>query len=87
MSLGSTVGLKANGAVSNLSVTGFGISTMLRELRTGRYDVVHIHEPVAPLISWVAADRTQLPLVGTFHTTPTSRSPTGSRTCSGPDGC
>jgi phosphatidyl-myo-inositol alpha-mannosyltransferase len=67
VSLGPTVGLKANGAVSNLSVTAFGLSTMLHELRTGRYDVVHIHEPVAPLIGWVAADRTRLPLVGTFH--------------------
>ncbi|HUA45609.1 MAG TPA: glycosyltransferase family 4 protein [Solirubrobacteraceae bacterium] len=67
VSLGPTVGLKANGAVSNLSITAFGLSTMLHELRTGRYDVVHIHEPVAPLIGWVAADRAQLPLVGTFH--------------------
>jgi phosphatidyl-myo-inositol alpha-mannosyltransferase len=67
VSLGPTVGLKANGAVSNLSITTFGLSTMLSELRTGGYDVVHIHEPVAPLIGWVAADRTRLPLVGTFH--------------------
>ena len=29
--------------------------------------MVHIHEPVAPLISWVATDWTRLPLVGTFH--------------------
>jgi phosphatidyl-myo-inositol alpha-mannosyltransferase len=68
VSLGPTVGVKANGAVSNLSITAFGLTTMLHELRTGRYDVVHIHEPVAPLIGWVAADRTRLPLVGTFHT-------------------
>jgi len=67
VSLGPTVGVKANGAVSNLSLTAFGLSTMLNELRTGRYDVVHIHEPVAPLIGWVAADRVHLPLVGTFH--------------------
>jgi phosphatidyl-myo-inositol alpha-mannosyltransferase len=66
-SLGPTVALKANGAVSNLSITTFGISTMLNELRTGGYDVVHIHEPVAPMIGWVGADRTRLPLVGTFH--------------------
>ena len=40
---------------------------MQRELRTGHYDVVHIHEPLAPLTGWVAADSTRLPLVGTFH--------------------
>ncbi len=65
--LGRTVGFKANGAVSNLSITPHGVATMHQELRTGRYDVVHIHEPVAPLTGWVATDRTRLPLVGTFH--------------------
>jgi phosphatidyl-myo-inositol alpha-mannosyltransferase len=65
--LGRTVGFKANGAVSNLSITAYGVATMHKELRTGRYDVVHIQEPVAPVLGWVAADATQLPLVGTFH--------------------
>jgi phosphatidylinositol alpha-mannosyltransferase len=65
--LGRTVGFKANGAVSNLSITPYGVATMHRELRTGRYDVVHIHEPEAPLTGWVATDHTRLPLVGTFH--------------------
>ena len=67
VSLGRTVGFKANGAVSNLSITPHGVATMHRELRTGGYDVVHIHEPVAPLTSWFATDLTPLPLVGTFH--------------------
>ncbi len=67
VSLGRTVGFKANGAVSNLSITPHGVATMHRELRTGGYDVVHIHEPVAPLISWVGTDWARLPLVGTFH--------------------
>src|SRR5262245_27467889 len=61
VSLGPTEGFKANGSVSNLGVAAFGLSTLLRELHTGRFDVVHIHEPVAPLIGWVAADRTKLP--------------------------
>ena len=68
VSLGRTVGFKANGAVSNLSLTPYGTATMQKELRTGGYDVVHIHEPVAPVIGWVAADSIRLPLVGTFHT-------------------
>ena len=67
VSLGRTVGFKANGAVSNLSITPFGVAELHRELRSGRYDVVHVHEPVAPLTGWVAADSTRLPLVGTFH--------------------
>ena len=67
VSLGRTVGFKANGAVSNLSVTPYGVAAMHRELRTGGYDVVHVHEPVAPLLGWVSTDSTRLPLVGTFH--------------------
>ncbi len=75
VSLGRTIGFKANGAVSNLSITPYGIATMQKELRTGRYDVVHIHEPVAPMTGWVAADSTRLPLVGTFHSYSDKRLP------------
>jgi phosphatidyl-myo-inositol alpha-mannosyltransferase len=67
VSLGRTIGFKANGAVSNLSITPSGIAALQQELRTGGYDVVHIHEPVAPMIGWAAAELTRLPLVGTFH--------------------
>jgi phosphatidyl-myo-inositol alpha-mannosyltransferase len=66
--LGRTVGVSANGAVSNLSLSppgGFG--RVRRELRDGGYDVVHIHEPVAPLIGWSAAFSSRIPAVGTFH--------------------
>jgi phosphatidyl-myo-inositol alpha-mannosyltransferase len=67
VSLGRTVGFKANGAVSNVSITPYGVATMQDTLRQGRFDVVHVHEPVAPLTSWVALDSIRLPLVGTFH--------------------
>ncbi|HEY3728455.1 MAG TPA: glycosyltransferase [Solirubrobacteraceae bacterium] len=73
VSLGRTVGFKANGAVSNVSITPHGVATLHDELRTGSYDVVHIHEPVVPLAGWVATDWTRLPLVGTFHSYSESR--------------
>jgi phosphatidyl-myo-inositol alpha-mannosyltransferase len=66
--LGRTAGFKANGAVSNLSLTPFGVATTLRELRTGDYDVLHVHEPIAPIGPWAITDLTHLPTVGTFHT-------------------
>jgi len=71
--LGRTVGIPANGAVSNVSVTPFGLAVALRELRLGRYDVVHIHEPMSPVAPWVVTDRLPLPKVGTFHTYNESR--------------
>ncbi len=73
VSLGRTVGIKANGAVSNVSITAFGVSTMLHTLRSGDFDVVHIHEPIAPVLSWIGTDRMRMPLVGTFHTYSASR--------------
>ena len=38
-----------------------------RELRHGGYDVVHVHEPNAPFVSWFATEAARVPLVGTFH--------------------
>ena len=67
--LGRTVGLPANGAVSNMALTPHSVFAMRDELRGGGYDVVHIHEPVVPVLSWDALCSVPgLPLVGTFHT-------------------
>jgi phosphatidyl-myo-inositol alpha-mannosyltransferase len=65
--VGRTVGFSANGAVSNLSIFPDGVTKMRRELRSGRYDVVHVHEPPAPALSWDACSFHGAPLVGTFH--------------------
>ncbi|MDP9401207.1 MAG: glycosyltransferase family 4 protein, partial [Actinomycetota bacterium] len=64
--LGRTVGLPANGAVSNLLLTPTGVNRLRTTLASGGFDVVHVHEPIAPAVGWdaLAAD---LPLVGTFH--------------------
>jgi phosphatidyl-myo-inositol alpha-mannosyltransferase len=71
--LGRTVGFKANGSVSNLSARAAGMSQLRRELRAGGFDVVHLHEPVVPVLCWDACVSTRLPLVGTFHAYSTNR--------------
>ena len=69
VSLGRTVGIPANGAVSNMALFAQGLFRMRDELRHGGYDVLHIHEPVVPVLSWDAlCSLGTLPLVGTFHT-------------------
>ncbi|HZL49116.1 MAG TPA: lysylphosphatidylglycerol synthase domain-containing protein [Solirubrobacteraceae bacterium] len=70
VALGRTAGFPANGAISNLVSTPGGVLALRRELRAGGYDVLHIHEPVVPLLGWDALRSTaaELPLVGTFHT-------------------
>jgi phosphatidylinositol alpha-mannosyltransferase len=66
--LGRTVGFSANGAVSNLAAfPAGGVVAPRRELRQGNFDVVHIHEPLVPLVGWNAALGTDAPAVGTFH--------------------
>jgi phosphatidyl-myo-inositol alpha-mannosyltransferase len=65
--LGRTVGYGANGAVSNLSSFPDGPISLRRELRAGNYDVVHVHEPLAPLVGWDAVTFRGAPVVGTFH--------------------
>ncbi|MGH2835739.1 MAG: lysylphosphatidylglycerol synthase domain-containing protein [Solirubrobacteraceae bacterium] len=73
--LGRTIGFSANGAVSNLLIGPNGMARLSRELASGRYDVAHIHEPVAPMIGWVATLPFGVPLVGTFHSYSTGRLP------------
>jgi phosphatidylinositol alpha-mannosyltransferase len=73
ISLGRTIGIPANGAVSNLALTPFAVSVLARELRYGGYDVIHVHEPNAPMVSWFATETARVPLVGTFHAHSTGR--------------
>jgi phosphatidyl-myo-inositol alpha-mannosyltransferase len=65
--LGGTIGWPSNGAVSNLAGTPSAVSTLRRELRAGAFDVVHVHEPVAPVVGWDVPTSVDAPLVGTFH--------------------
>ena len=65
--LGRTVGVPSNGAVSNVSVSPEAVGTLGRELRGGGYDVIHVHEPNAPAVSWFATEASPVPLVATFH--------------------
>jgi phosphatidylinositol alpha-mannosyltransferase len=65
--LGGTIGWPSNGAVSNLPFTPSAISATRRELRAFAPDVVHLHEPVAPVVGWDTLTSADAPLVGTFH--------------------
>jgi phosphatidyl-myo-inositol alpha-mannosyltransferase len=66
--LGRTVGFGANGAVSNLAPWPVGGYAMPRQaVRAGEFDVIHVHEPTAPLVGWNATLGAKTPVVGTFH--------------------
>jgi phosphatidylinositol alpha-mannosyltransferase len=66
--LGRTAGFGANGAVSNLApFPAGGVVAPRRAVRGGGYDVIHVHEPVVPLVGWNATLGARTPVVGTFH--------------------
>ena len=67
--LGRTAGFGANGSVSNLAPFPVGgVLAPRRAVRDGEFDVVHVHEPLVPLVGWNATLGARTPVVGTFHT-------------------
>ncbi len=66
--LGRTMGFGANGSVSNLApFPAGGVVAPRREVRRGEFDVIHVHEPLTPLVGWNATLGARTPVVGTFH--------------------
>jgi phosphatidylinositol alpha-mannosyltransferase len=65
--LGRTTAVPANGSVSNLCLSPEAVARMRRELRASRFDVVHVQEPIAPMVGWDACCFDGAPVVGTFH--------------------
>ena len=69
MPLGRTMGFGANGSVSNLApFPAGGVVAPRRLVREGEFDVIHVHEPIVPLVGWNATLGARDPVVGTFHT-------------------
>ena len=65
--LGPSLRLRANGSVAP---TGLRPKTLLRlykHLRENDYDVIHLHEPLAPGPSLVTLIAARAPIVATFH--------------------
>ena len=63
----ATIGWDSNGAVSNLARHALGDLDAAPRAARGQFDVVHVHEPVAPVVGWDALTSADAPLVGTFH--------------------
>ena len=65
---GRSVGIPYNGSVARLSFGPVSYSRVRRWMRAGRFDVLHLHEPVAPSLSMLALIVAEGPIVATFHT-------------------
>jgi phosphatidylinositol alpha-mannosyltransferase len=64
--LGGIVGVSFGGTESGLGVDPRAFASVGRMLREP-FDVVHVHEPLTPLVPWIVLLRSRAPLVGTFH--------------------
>jgi len=68
--LGSSLHVRWNGGVANLGLP-LDVSSRLERLMVGaEFDLVHVHEPLAPSLSFTALREARSPVVGTFHLTP-----------------
>lgn len=65
---GRSVGIPYNGSVARLSFGPVSYTRVRRWIRAGDFDVLHVHEPVAPSLSLLATMVADGPIVATFHT-------------------
>jgi phosphatidylinositol alpha-mannosyltransferase len=65
---GRAVPVRYNGSVARLSFGPISAARVRRWLAAGRFDVLHVHEPVTPSLSMLAVLYARTPVVATFHT-------------------
>ena len=68
---GRAVPVPYNGSMASLQFGPVSAARVRRWLRDGRFDVVHVHEPVAPSVSLLVCMIAKGPIVATFHTATT----------------
>ena len=72
--LGNSLPTSANGSIAPLAPDPPAMFRTLQALSAERFDVVHLHEPLAPGPTLTAAVTHRYPTVGTFHAAGTSAS-------------
>ena len=65
---GRSMPIPYNGSVARLSFGPVSFAKVRRWIRAGKFDVLHVHEPVAPSLSMIALMVADGPIVATFHT-------------------
>jgi phosphatidylinositol alpha-mannosyltransferase len=65
--VGRSVIVPANGSLPNIVISPNAMLRMKRLFARERFDVLHVHEPITPLIAAYALANAPCPLVATFH--------------------
>ena len=71
--IGRPVALRSNGSVAPVALWPTAAARAERFVRKGDFDVVHLHEPLAPMASYGFVLTAPLPMVGTYHRAGVSR--------------
>jgi phosphatidylinositol alpha-mannosyltransferase len=66
-SVGRSVRFRVNGSIAPMAPHPMAAARTVRALRSGRFHVVHLHEPMAPSITIPALLSRVAPVVATFH--------------------
>ena len=65
--VGRSVIVPANGSLSNIVLTPGSLARIARVLERERFDVLHVHEPITPVIATYTLVAAECPLVSTSH--------------------
>ncbi|MEV6301669.1 glycosyltransferase family 4 protein [Actinoplanes sp. NPDC051861] len=68
VSAGRAVPLPYNGSVARIAFGPVSTARVRRWLAKGKFDVLHVHEPISPSLSFLAVVSARGPVVATFHT-------------------
>jgi phosphatidyl-myo-inositol alpha-mannosyltransferase len=71
--IGRPTGLRSNGSVAPVAPWPSAARRAEGFVRRGRFDVVHVHEPLAPMAAYGLVLRNPVPMVGTYHRAGVSR--------------
>jgi phosphatidylinositol alpha-mannosyltransferase len=65
--MGNTTALRSNGSVAPVTISPISAMRAERFVRKGGFDVLHLHEPLAPVAAYGFVVSAPVPMVGTYH--------------------
>jgi phosphatidylinositol alpha-mannosyltransferase len=65
--LGGSLAVPYNGSVARIAFGPRALHRVRRAVARGRYDLLHVHEPLSPSVGLLALTGARVPAVGTFH--------------------
>ncbi|HUC04665.1 MAG TPA: glycosyltransferase, partial [Acidimicrobiales bacterium] len=71
--IGPTTAVRSNGSVAPVTLSPLAAARVRGVVRRGGFDVLHAHEPLAPVAAYGCLVAPPLPMIGTYHRAGVSR--------------